>query len=301
MSDVPTVSQEVNPALPTEQTSAQDALIIAFNHLPESVMTTSGGLYWLGRQILDFAHLIRDKGVCIQVSGPLIRSQSYGVFTEVLSQKPPLGVRVVADLQLSGSIESLAIDAALLRAVPVDLDHVTIHLNVGVTALREFVGLLRQKKEGNFGGLPLTAKVYGVAIPKSLSLLEMQRIYGAPYLRHQVIDWFAQMAIEAGLDGMMVAPEDLIRLRATYESQLPLIAMDVFPKCTPSKLTPRQQTQLEDFISPAVALQQRTKRLVVDARLLDLEKSVGLPARNVQIDAVLAEIAENLALFPGDE
>ncbi len=175
----------------------EERLIIALD--PQKLEGKTTAQAW--SELLEIAHALRGTGVCLKVE-TILRACGH----ESILTLQRLGFEVFADTKLSGLPHTLEDDGKLLR--PYKPAWVTVMCSSGVASMSAL------KKQ-----LPDT-RVLGVTALTHLDLEGVRRIYpGVSSVMHAV-SLAAGQAFEAGLDGVVCAPDEARKLRLSFPDLL---------------------------------------------------------------------------------
>lgn len=242
-------------------TLLEERLIIALD--PQDLERKTVDQAW--GELLEVAHALRGTGVCLKIE-TILRAHGFGAI-RILQE---LGFEVFADTKLSGLPHTMKDDGTLLRLYKPAW--VTVMCSAGVASMSAL------KKQ-----LPDT-RVLGVTALTHLKPEDIRRFYpGVRSVMHAVSIATAQ-AIEAGLDGVVCAPDEARMLRQSFQG-LSIVAANI----RPSWANVRDDDQNKDrSMTPGNALREGVYALVVGRPVVQDNDPKGAVVRIVD---EMAEVA----------
>ncbi len=194
---------------------------------------------WVKRQVLALADSLKGTGVYLKVNSAL-RACGSDLIGEIHSR----GLKVFADLKLFDISETLSIDGILLSEAKPEL--LTVVCGAGVAALRSL------KTE-----LPNT-EVLGVTVLTSLKDEDTMRIFTCT--REEAVIRFAQLAVDAKIDGLICSPKEAKVLRTLFGGALTLNTPAVRPAWS---VVPGDDQNPDLIMTPTKAIKASADRIVV--------------------------------------
>jgi len=220
---------------------------------------------WAWREVLSLADKLKGTGIYLKVNSAL-RALGYSLIGEIKSR----GLRVFADLKPFDIGKTLATDGAFLREAKPEL--LTVSCVAGVAAMREL------KAE-----LPDT-EVLGVTVLTSLKEADAQAIFGCSI--EQAVMRLAQVADEAGIDGLICAPTEARMLRDRFGDRFLLNTPAIRPASIVIKGDDQNPARV---MTPKKAIEAGAHRIVVGGPVLQAEDPRDAVMRT--LDEIAAAIA----------
>lgn len=208
-------------------------LIVAadFDPIPEGVSDVRD-------KVLRLADNLKDSGVIIKVNS-ILRATGYSLIAELHDA----GLKVMADLKLIDIPQTMQFDGAMLRQYAPEF--LTVMCSVGID------GMSRVR-----AGVGAATQVVGVTVLTSLDEEESQAIFGLS-TKAGVLQ-FARMAQLAGLEALVLSPQEAAMLQKHSELELDLITPGIRPEW--SQVLGDDQKRV---MTPGEAIQAGVKRIVV--------------------------------------
>lgn len=168
-------------------------LIVAADFKPKAGSARSSAS--VRSQVLDLADSLEGSGVYLKVNSAL-RACGYGLIEEIHER----GLLCFADLKLCDIDATLAIDGMLLREAKPEL--LTVMCVAGVTAMQALKAELPD------------VEVLGVTALTSLKNADTQMMFTCS--TEEAVMRFAQVAVNAKIDGLISSPAEAEVLRAKF-------------------------------------------------------------------------------------
>jgi orotidine-5'-phosphate decarboxylase len=190
-------------------------------------------------KVIALANKLKNTGVYLKVNSAL-RACGYDLIDDIHAR----GLKVFADLKLFDIGETLATDGELLKkAKPELLTTVCVAGNLALRALKQV--------------LPDT-EVLGVTVLTSLKDTDTQAMFGCSV--EEAVMRFAQVAADAGIDGLISSPKEVGMLRKRFGDTLSLN--------TPAirllwSIVPGDDQNPDRIMTPATAIKAGADRIVV--------------------------------------
>ncbi|MEX2014190.1 MAG: orotidine 5'-phosphate decarboxylase / HUMPS family protein, partial [Parcubacteria group bacterium] len=213
---------------------------------------------WLLGQVLTLAEALEDTGVSLKVESSL-RSCGYDLITMIHRRR----IRVFADLKLTGTREKLSVEGALLREFCPDF--VTVSCASGVVAMKAL------KAE-----LPTTS-VLGVTVLTSFTDRDAMDVYLSSV--EQAVMHLAQLAEDAGLDGLILAPREVGVVRALCSQKMTLNTPGIR---SPWMVIEDDDQNLGRAMTPKAALEAGADRLIVERAVTQSSKPRDVVQRLIE-------------------
>lgn len=175
-----------------------ERLIVAVDFKPE--LEKRHGRDYVRGQVLTLASRLEGTGVCIKLNS-VLRACGYELIDRLRHQ---FGLKVFADLKLVDISETLSLDGKFLQEFRPDI--VTAFSGAGIQALKAL------KAE-----LPDT-EVLGITALTSLNDADTKVMFSCNV--EQAVMRFAEVALVAGLDGVIASPKEAYMLRAKFGDAL---------------------------------------------------------------------------------
>jgi orotidine-5'-phosphate decarboxylase len=144
---------------------------------------------YLNSPLRDFVEPLCDTGVCIKMNSAL-RVMGAAAFDLLAG----MGVKAFADFKLDDIPATMRLDAKWLSFVRPEI--VTVKCSADIAGMKAF-------KEAAHPDI----KVIGVTVLTTFDDSQSLRVYGRP-VKQAVID-FADLALDAGIDGIVCSPQEL--------------------------------------------------------------------------------------------
>ncbi|MEK7227661.1 MAG: orotidine 5'-phosphate decarboxylase / HUMPS family protein [Patescibacteria group bacterium] len=245
------IKRELSPA---------ERLIVAADFKPDKKEVIQG-------KVMALAADLKGTGVSVKVESAL-RICGY----ELIDKIHQMGVPCFADLKLVGTRHTLGLDGAFLRRYHPEI--VTVSCAVGVKAL----AVLKHE-------LPDT-EVLGVTVLTSLDEDDVQHINRGSVL--EVVMHFAQMALDAGLDGLISAPAEVCQLRRTFGRSLSINTPDIRPAWV---VIEDDDQNPKRVMTPTEAMKADIDRIVVGRPIVESKNPYDAVMSIIEeIDAAMAPI-----------
>lgn len=242
--------------------TAAERLIVAADFKPEK--EKGQGKEWIRGKVLSLAQTLRDTGVYLKVNSAL-RACGLGLISEIQSH----GLKVFADLKLHDIGETLATDGALISVYKPEL--LTTFCAAGVSGLRAL------KAE-----LPDT-EVLGVTVLTSLTDADSGTMFGSSV--EDAVIRFADVAAEAGIDGLICSPKEAEMLRLKFGDLLSLNTPAIRPTWA---IVPGDDQNPDRIMTPAKAILAGATRIVVGRPIVRAESPRDAVMRTLEeIDSAL--------------
>lgn len=240
-------------------------LIVAADYKPSG----GQGSQWVWDQIMHLAGQLEDAGVCIKVNSAL-RLCGYTLIDELHK----LGLNVFADLKLNDIPETMAVDGAFLGFYKPEI--VTAMCSSGVASLRALKTALP------------TTEVLGVTVLTSLTEGDSDRMFRSSI--SGALLRFASVAAEAGLDGLIAAPSDAVRLRSHFEDRFTINT----PAIRPAWFVVEGDDQNKSRVmTPKGAIMAGADRIVVGRPITQAKDPMDAVKRTLdEIEVALNELAK---------
>lgn len=221
--------------------SAAERLIVAADFTPHEGMLVGTPQGWVRDEVLSLAEQLKGTGVCLKLNSAL-RACGYDLILEI---KEKYGLRVFADLKLNDIPNTLATDGRMLLGSQPRL--LTVMCSTGIESMKK----LKETAP------PLT-EVLGVTVLTSIK--DDDPVLGGLSIRAWVIR-YAEMALKAGIDGLIASPKELAILRRYRRyDQLSITT----PGIRPSWAAVRGDDQNADRVmTPGDAIRAGADRIVV--------------------------------------
>lgn len=221
--------------------------------------------YWVENHVLALADSLKGTGVYLKVNSAL-RACGYELISKIHSR----GLRVFADLKLFDISETLATDGVLLGEAKPEL--LTTVCVAGVTAMQAL------KAE-----LPDT-EVLGVTVLTSLKDADTQAMFTCS--TEEAVMRFAQVAANAGIDGLISSPKEAEVLRAKFGIVLSLNTPAIRPTWA---IVPGDDQNPDRIMTPAKAIKAGADRIVVGRPIVKAEKPYDAVMRTIDEIASVTE------------
>ncbi|MEA2701998.1 MAG: orotidine-5-phosphate decarboxylase [Candidatus Parcubacteria bacterium] len=229
-------------------------LIVAADFRPEG----PDGVAVAYRQVLALADCLGRTGVTFKVNAPL-RAFGYGVIGELRER----GLRVFADLKLCDIRETLETDAIFLREAGPDL--LTVMCGSGVKGMAALKALLPD------------TEVLGVTVLTGLEDRDVTRMYRRE-LTEQAVAEFAEMAKEAGVDGLIASGAEAAMLRQLVGNAMTINTPAIRPIWA---LDPGDQNR-NRIMTPAQAIAAGADRIVVGRPIVHAKDPYDAAMRTIE-------------------
>ena len=238
-----------------------ERLIVAADFKPDTMQKRG----WVHSQVLQLANILKGTGVYLKVNSAM-RSYGHDLIDEIRS----CGLKVFADLKLFDIGETLATDGALLRESKPEI--VTTVCTAGIAALRAL------KAE-----LPDT-EVLGVTVLTSLTDADTQVMFSCT--TKEAVLRFAQVAADAGIDGLISSPKEAKMLRAKFGTLLSLNTPAIRPLWT---VVAGDDQNLKRAMTPAEAIKAGADRIIVGRPITQSQNPYDAVMRT--IDEIASAVA----------
>lgn len=224
------------------------------------------GVGWVRAQVLELARSLNGTGVCLKVNTAL-RACGYKLIEEIRE----FGLMVFADLKLCDIGNTLATDGAILQEFKPEL--LTVMCSAGEGAL------IALKK-----ALPDT-EVLGVTALTSLSADDIEAIHGE-LTRNTVVGNLAEIALRAGLDGVVASPKEAQMLRQMLGNKMTINT----PAIRPAWAIVPGDDNAGNSTNPAEAIRLGATRIVVGRPILQAPSPYDAAMRTIEeIEAALQQ------------
>ncbi len=216
-----------------------ERLIVAADFEPVSG-TDPGSTIWVENQVLGLAIQLQGTGVTIKINSAL---RAVGArLTRRIKQES--GLDVFDDYKFKDIEETLKIDGLLLNVFRPK--YVTVMCDAGVGAMR----ILKAQ-------LPNT-QVIGVTVLTNLKEEDVKRIYRCS-IAEAVLE-FGEMALEAGIDGLVCSPSEVEILRNTFGDRLSINTPAIRPVWADVK---KDDQNLKRVKTPAGSIRAGSDTIIV--------------------------------------
>lgn len=242
--------------------SPEQRLIVAADFGPPEGVGKEALVEWAADRLGDLARDLAGTGVCVKINS-VLRLLGHARANGILRRR---GLAVFDDLKLCDIPETLATDASYLASDPPDV--LTVMCDAGVAAMRRVKSLLR-------GTL-----VLGVTVLTSVDEEECTRRRGRGVIDE--VSHLADMAAEAGLDGLVCSAREVPVLRERYPSML-LVVPGIRPAWSQVKGDDQRRVA-----TPREAIEAGATFIVVGRPIM------GASSRYQAVRQTLAEIVEGL-------
>ncbi len=220
----------------TTKRTAADCLIVAADFEPERPGEGSG---WAESQVLRLADSLADLNVCIKVNSAL-RASGYGLIERIRDRN----LHVFADLKLNDIPSTLKADGTFLRGA--NPTFITAMCSTGINALK----MLKAELSGT--------EVLGVTVLTNQTDADTMALYGCS-VREAVLR-LADIAAQAGIDGLISSPDDLADLRQRFGNAFTYNT----PGVRPTRANVKGDDQNKDRVmTPADAIKAGATRVVM--------------------------------------
>ncbi len=221
---------------------------------------------WVRRQVLTLAENLNGTGVYLKVNSAL-RLCGYGLINEIKS----CGLGVFADLKLCDIGNTLGTDGAILQEFKPEL--LTVMCSAGEGAL------IALKK-----ALPDT-EVLGVTALTSLSAEDIEAVHGE-LTRNAVVGNLAEIALSAGLDGVVASPMEAKMLRKSLGEKMTINT----PAIRPAWAIVPGDDNAGNSTAPKIAIELGATRIVVGRPILQAPSPYDAVMRTIEeIEAALQQ------------
>jgi len=238
-----------------------ERLAVAADFRPED----GHGREWARREVLGLAKKLRGTGVYLKVNSAL-RAEGYRLVEEIREWE----LKVFADLKLFDIHHTLFTDGVLLHEVKPEL--LTVMCMAGISSLQAL------KIE-----LPET-EILGVTTLTSMKDSDTQRMFGCSV--EESVMRFAQIAVDAKVDGLVCAPAEAAMLRQKFSEKLSLNTPDVRPTWAHVRGDDQNYRRV---MTPAEAITAGATRLVVGRPITQAKNPYDAVMR------ILEEIASTIS------
>lgn len=235
-------------------TNPAERLIVAIDLDPHE----SGSRVESKRDVLELVARMARTGVYIKVNSAL-RAVGYNLIDNIHAH----GLKVFADLKLFDIGETLSKDGKFLQAVKPGI--LTVSCQSGREAMRRLKDMLPD------------TEVIGVAALTSLSPAEVQRVFGCSPL--DAILRQAELALDAGLDGMVCSPAEVTALRRHFGDLLRFVTPAIRPEWSVVTGDDQERSRIA---TPAKALRSGSDRLVVGRPITQAKDPLRAIARTLE-------------------
>lgn len=189
--------------------------------------------------VFTLANSLQGTGVYLKVNSAL-RADGYRMVREIRLRQ----LQVFADLKLYDIGETLSTDGALLAEVKPEL--LTVVCSAGVRALRALKQMLPE------------TEILGVTILTSLTDEDTQHLYGVSV--PDAVLRSAEIAEEAGIDGLIAAPKEIAMLRNRFGNRFSINTPAIRPLWSRVAQDDQNPTRV---MTPADAIKAGADRIVV--------------------------------------
>ncbi|MFZ1987642.1 MAG: orotidine-5'-phosphate decarboxylase [Minisyncoccia bacterium] len=231
-----------------------ERLIVAADFKP----TTPNGKGWAKAKVLALADSLKGTGVYLKVNSAL-RACGYDLIGEIQSR----GLRVFADLKLIDIGETLSTDGVLIREAKPEL--LTTMCVAGLAAMQAL------KAE-----LPDT-EVLGVTVLTSMNEEDVQRIFSCRI--DEAVLRLADVAMVAGIDGLISSPKEVELLRSYVSRSLTLNTPGVRPLWSIVKGDDQNPNRV---MTPTEAIKVGADRIVVGRPITQAENPHDAVMRTIE-------------------
>jgi len=214
---------------------------------------------WAREETRAFLEELHGTGVCMK-TGPLQRACDYGLVQTIRSR----GFKNFVDLKAYDVPRTLARDGMFLREVQAEF--VTVACMAGVASMRAF------KRE-----LPDT-KVIGVTVLTNIGEEEFRRMFKFSTIADAVVA-FAELAKEAGLDGITCAPTEAAAVRAVVGPDMWIVTPDIRLAESP---VPADDQNTDRSMTPMEAIRAGADYIVVGRPVTRSEDPHGTVKRIIE-------------------
>jgi orotidine-5'-phosphate decarboxylase len=213
---------------------------------------------WACNRVLKLANELKRTGVCLKLNSSL-RASDYDLMDEIHSR----GLRVFADLKLFDIGETLSTDGTFIREAKPEF--LTAACSAGVSALRAL------KAE-----LPDT-EVLGVTVLTSQKDADTKAMFDCSV--GEAVMRFAQVAADAGIDGLISSPMEAEMLRAKYGATLSLNTPAIRPAWA---IVPGDDQNPERIMTPAKAIRVGADRIIVGRPIVQADSPYDAAMRTIE-------------------
>jgi len=171
-------------------------------------------------EALALARKLKDSGCALKVGLELYATAGL----EMVSRLKELGFRVFLDLKLHDIPTTVARTMRVLTRS--GADWIDVHCSGGYEMMRQAV--LAAREEGEKTGYK--PQVIGVTVLTSMDECQLRQELGVGRTIDQQVLAFAELAKEAGLQGVVASPREVAMLRRTLGDDFTLITPGIRPK-----------------------------------------------------------------------
>lgn len=232
----------------------EERLIVAADFKPN----VSYARDWARAQIRMLADKLKGTGVYIKMNS-ILRACGYDLIDDVHA----IGLRVFADLKLVDISETLATDGVFLREAKPEL--LTVMCVAGIPAMRAL------KTE-----LPDT-EVLGVTVLTSLKDADTQALFTCS--TEESVMRFAQLAADAGMNGLISSAKEVEMLRAKFGVMLSLNTPAIRPTWA---IVPGDDQNPDRIMTPAKAIMAGADRIVVGRPIVNAKDPYDAVMRTIE-------------------
>lgn len=183
----------------------KDRLIVAVDYKPSDCQSGET----LASKVICLARQLAELGVCIKINS-VLRACGYNLILSLHS----LGVKVFADLKLNDIPETMGTDGLNLSDYQPHI--LTVMCSAGVEGMRAAKQAVNKD-----------CQVVGVTVLTSLKDASCQAVFGRSP-KEAVLD-FAELAKEAGLDGLVLSPLETKMVKDSFGDSLSIINPGIRP------------------------------------------------------------------------
>lgn len=245
----------------------EERLIVAADFKPTPDYP-GDSISWVRDQVLVLTKRLKGTGVVIKMNSAL-RACGYRLIDEIHGR----GLKVFADLKLIDIVETLSSDGALLKEVAPEL--------VTTMCVSGFAAMQALKAE-----LPNT-EVLGVTVLTSLKDADTNAMFTCS--TEEAVMRFAQVGVDAGIDGLISSPKEAEMLRAKFGMLVSLNTPAIRPTWA---IVPGDDQNPDRIMTPAKAIKAGADRIVVGRPIVKAEKPYDAVMRTIEeIDKAMSELA----------
>src|SRR3989344_4468053 len=241
-----------------EITPAERLIVAADFKPPGKPVAFENYRLWVTFKVLSLADQLKGTGVYLKVNSAL-RACGYDLIDKIHERN----LRVFADLKLFDIGETLSTDGVLLRETKPEL--LTTVCVAGIIAMQAL------KTE-----LPDT-EVLGVTVLTSLTDTDTQAMFTCS--TEEAVARFAQIAVDAKIDGLISSPKEVEILRAKFGIVLSLNTPAIRPTWA---IVPGDDQNPDRIMTPAKAIKAGADRIVVGRPLIQAANAYDAVMRTIE-------------------
>lgn len=247
------------PGTPAER------LIVAADFKPHHIATKYGEDAASVRvSVLALARRLKGTGVYLKVNSAL-RAYGYELIKEIRSYD----LKVFADLKLFDIKETLETDGECLKKWRPEL--LTVACVAGVDAMRTLNAELPE------------TEVLGVTVLTSLNDADAHEMFTCPV--DEAVMRLAGVAVEAGIDGLVLAPREAKRFRTEFGVPMSLNTPGIRPTWA---IVPGDDQNPERIMTPARAIEAGADRIIVGRPIIGAVNPYDAAMRTIEEIASVA-------------